>query len=263
MPRTARAPASWAGIAGQGFEVLEAHAHARKLPRGALACNRFTLRLTDFTGDPAPVAARLAQIAAGGVPNYFGPQRFGRDCANLHAAGAGVAPAAAHGPPGGGRFLRGLALSAARSLVFNAILAARVRAGSWDRLTAGDLANLDARGSVFEVAAADAQLEARGARLELHPTGALWGRGSPPSRGEVQALECRVAAGFPGPCAFVESAGMAQERRALRLAVRELHWRLEPGALVLGFRLARGAFATAVLAEILGPVGATVGTGVE
>lgn len=265
VPRTARTPASWPGVAGEGFEVLEAHAHARKLPRGALAGNRFTLRLTDFIGEPAQVIARLERVQAQGVPNYFGPQRFGRDCSNLQAAGGGAAPATARGPSGRGRLERNFALSAARSLVFNAILAERVRAGNWDRLIAGDLANLDGRGSVFDVEAADAELEARAARLELHPTGALWGRGAPRSGGEVHALECRVAADLPGPCALVESAGMEQERRALRLAVRDFTWGFEPGALVLGFRLTRGAFATAVLAEILGPVdaGATLATGAE
>lgn len=263
VPRSAQRPVSWASVAGPGFEVLEAHAHARKLPRGALAGNRFTLRLTEFTGDPARVATRLARIETHGVPNYFGPQRFGRDCANLQAAGADVLDATVGKLPGRGRLERGLALSAARSLVFNAILAARVRAGSWEQLIAGDCANLDGRGSVFEVEAVDAELEARAARLELHPTGALWGQGAPRSRGEVHALECRVVADLAGPCALVESAGMHQERRALRLAVRDFTWRFEPGALVLGFRLARGAFATAVLAEIIGfaEAAATFGTG--
>jgi tRNA(Glu) U13 pseudouridine synthase TruD len=43
---------------------------------------------------------------------------------------------------------------------------------------------------------------------------------------------------------------MDQERRALRLAVRELAWDSEPGAIVLRFRLTRGSFATTVLREI-------------
>lgn len=122
-------------------------------------------------------------------------------------------------------------------------------------------------GPGFEVleAHAHARKLPRAARLELHPTGALWGQGAPRSRGEVHALECRVAADLAGPCALVESAGMHQERRALRLAVRDFTWRFEPGALVLGFRLARGAFATAVLAEIIGfaEAAATFGTGSE
>ncbi len=50
---------------------------------------------------------------------------------------------------------------------------------------------------------------------------------------------------------------MEQERRSLRLAVRELHATAEADAVVLSFRLARGCYATAVLRELIdvpGPV---------
>src|SRR5579864_949147 len=40
-----RAGTDLRGLAGEGFEVLEVHAHVRKLPRGALAGNRFALRV--------------------------------------------------------------------------------------------------------------------------------------------------------------------------------------------------------------------------
>ena len=66
---------------------------------------------------------------------------------------------------------RGFVLSAARSLIFNAVLAERVRDGSWDRLEAGDFANLDGRGSVFAVDALDETLIDRCLRLDIHPTG--------------------------------------------------------------------------------------------
>ena len=58
--------------------VLDHAWHARKLPRGALAGNRFVLVLRDVQGTRADIEARLAAIAARGVPNYFGEQRFGR-----------------------------------------------------------------------------------------------------------------------------------------------------------------------------------------
>jgi tRNA(Glu) U13 pseudouridine synthase TruD len=51
---------------------------------------------------------------------------------------------------------------------------------------------------------------------------------------------------------------MDQERRALRLTVRELTWHREPdasgihaNAVVLCFRLTRGSFATTVLRELI------------
>jgi tRNA pseudouridine13 synthase len=243
-----RGRAALAGEAGEGFEVLEVHPHQRKLPRGALAGNRFAIRLRAPAGDGASLARclapRLAVIAARGVPNYFGPQRFGRDGANLQRI-AGGEPLRL--PPAE----RGFVLSAARSVVFNALLGARVADGSWEHLGAGDLAMLDGRGSLFRVDATDATLAARAARLEIHPTGPLWGRGEPGSAAGVLALEQRIGAQFPAACALCVSAGMAHERRSLRLRVAELDCAVEPHAVLLRFHLARGSFATAVLRELL------------
>jgi tRNA pseudouridine13 synthase len=63
-------------------------------------------------------------------------------------------------------------------------------------------------------------------------------------------LETRVAAQLSPASELVAEAGMEQERRSLRLAVRDLHWSREPNAVVLRFRLMRGSFATTVLREI-------------
>jgi tRNA pseudouridine13 synthase len=244
LPRGAAAD-RLATLAGEEFAVLESHAHTRKLPRGALAGNRFAIRLRLEPGAGAAAAAvlapALALIAARGVPNYFGPQRFGRDGANL---ASGPLP-----PPRDPA--RGFRLSANRSVVFNALLAERVTAGTWQELLAGDLAALEGRGSYFAVAARDATLVARCARLEIHPTGPLWGRGLPESGAEVLELERAVAARFAAECALCEAAGLRQERRSLRLAVHELRCVGEDAALVLHFRLTRGGFATAVLRELL------------
>ena len=242
-----RAPVSWSALRNAEFEVLEAHPHTRKLPRGALAGNRFVVRIGATQGEDARLAdglaLRLADIARRGVPNYFGPQRFGRDGANLSRAGEELRRLA---PPE-----RGFILSAARSALFNAVLAARVADGSWEHLEAGDLANLDGRGSVFPVDGADDTLGGRCQRLEIHPTGPLWGEGAPATLARVLELEVRLAARFPQESALCVAAGMAQERRSLRLAVRELSSECEAQALVLKFRLVRGGFATAVLRELI------------
>lgn len=243
-PRTA---VNWPQARGEDFEVLEAHEHTRKLPRGALAGNRFTVRIRAPDGDgarlSAAIAPRLARIAQRGVPNYFGPQRFGREGANLVRAREGLGSLR--------REQRGFVLSAARSVVFNAVLAARVAEGSWEHLLEGDLANLDGRGSLFAADAADPTLAQRCERLEIHPTGPLWGAGSPATLARVLELESRVGARFTQESGLCATAGMAQERRSLRLAVRELECEPEPHALVLRFRLARGSFATVVLRELI------------
>jgi tRNA pseudouridine13 synthase len=253
VPRGKRAAEDLIGLKGEGYEVLEAAPHQRKLPRGALEGNRFEIAVRGLRADPAQVAPRLAAIASGGVPNYFGPQRFGRDAGNLES----VLRAAAASGQGGRRGRapdQGFMLSAARSLVFNAVLAERVRQGTWNRLAPGDVANLDGRGSVFVVEAQDAELERRCAELDLHPTAALPGGDEPLARGVTLELEQSVAAQFPEAMAVIQSERMHAERRALRLRVRDLCWEYQDGVLRLRFALSAGSFATAVLREIIGSV---------
>jgi tRNA pseudouridine13 synthase len=252
VPRP-RTGVNWLEVRAQDFSVIEAQAHNRKLPRGALAGNRFTVRIRSADGDGAhlgaALTARLGEIARRGVPNYFGPQRFGRDGANLLRAGQSLDNLRREG--------RGFVLSAARSVVFNAVLAERVNDGSWEQLVEGDLGTLDGRGSVFAVDAADSTLTERCQRLDIHPTGPMWGAGSPPTLARVRELETRVGAQFAAESGLCAAAGMAQERRSLRLAVRELESEPEPDACVLRFRLARGSFATAVLRELIADVPVT------
>jgi tRNA pseudouridine13 synthase len=140
-------------------------------------------------------------------------------------------------------------LPAARSLIFNAVLAARVSDGTWEHLKAGDVANLDGRGGILPIETVDTTLTERGLSLEIHPTGPLWGEGGPPSAGPVLELETAIAARYPDAAAACTAARMAQERRSLRLAVRELRCEVEPQSVRVHFRLTRGGFATAVLAE--------------
>jgi tRNA pseudouridine13 synthase len=235
------------GWSGEGYRVLAAVRHGRKLRPGAHRANRFALRVRGLCGDPAAVSDRLAAIARCGVPNYFGPQRFGRGGANLTRAlewaSSGRAPRE--------RAARSFALSAARSALFNAVVAARVRAGSWDRLLPGEAAMLDGSRSFFRVDEPDAALLARCAAFDVHPSGPLHGRGASPATGEAGEIEARVIGAEAGICALLESQGLEHERRALRLPVRGLEWSLEEDALSLAFELPRGAFATAVLHEIL------------
>jgi tRNA pseudouridine13 synthase len=236
----------WSAISCQEFRVLEVRANARKLRRGALDGNRFKIRLRDVGWSREQLEAKLGAVRLHGVPNYFGPQRFGREAFNLQRAAqwiqSGEAPR--------GRAPRDFALSAARSVMFNAALGARVEAGSWSQLAPGDLACLDGSNSHFVVASVDAELRERLARFDIHPSGPLWGRGEPHSGGDIQALEIRVAAQFPGIAALLSQEGLQQERRALRTAVRDLRAEHDGGTLTLSFELGRGQFATAVLREI-------------
>ena len=246
VPARSAVGLEWEGISGEGFEVLAAARHKRKLKRGALRGNEFVIVLREYTGSPAALEDRVRAIAASGVPNYFGPQRFGRAGSNLDVAyrwfEGGAAPR--------DRLQRGFALSAARSAIFNAVLAERVRLRTWDRLQSGDLANLDGTGSIFAVDAVDDVLSKRCSELDIHPTGPLW-HGDSSASGAVRELESATAARFDVLAQGLASVGLESERRALRVRVADLNCAIDAHDVTLSFRLPKGAFATAVLHEIL------------
>jgi tRNA pseudouridine13 synthase len=142
-------------------------------------------------------------------------------------------------------------LSAARSLIFNAILAERVGEGRWNRLEAGDVANLDGRGSVFPVELVDAELTQRGASLELHPTAPLPGDDSGIATGALAAREAAVGERFPEAMTVIKAARMRSERRATRVRVANLRHDYQGDTLTISFELPAGSFATTVLREII------------
>lgn len=238
---------AWIGVGGEGFEVIGAARHRRKLKRGGLKGNDFTIVLRAFDGDVGVLERRLRSIATAGVPNYFGPQRFGRDMNNLRTALAWFSGDLTPQD----RWQRGFALSAARSAIFNAVVARRVQDGTWNKLLPGEIVNLDGSGSVFVADAVDAALEDRCAQLDVHPTGPLWG-GPASASGAAAAIEAEVGARLEVLARGLSEARLEPERRALRLRVAGLEWSIAGDVVQLQFRLPRGAFATAVLHELLG-----------
>ena len=242
-----RAEPRWEALESDAIAVLEVARHPRKLRRGALLGNRFEIVLRDVAVSGPDLDARLRAVRAGGVPNYFGPQRFGRDGANFRLARSLLV----EGRRMRDRHRRGLALSAARAHVFNRVLAARVAAGTWAAPVSGDVMMLDGRGSVFALDRVDEETAARAARGELHPTGPLWGRGARLVTRAARDVEDRAVAEAAPLREGLERERLSQDRRALRVNVREIEARAESrGRVSLAFALPPGAYATTVLREI-------------
>ncbi len=230
---------------GQVLRVLSADWHARKLPRGALAGNRFAIVLREVVGDRAAIDARLRDIARRGFPNAFGEQRFGRHGDNLAAARQLFAGRRV------GREQRSFYLSAARAELFNAVLAWRVGDGTWDAGLDGEVWMLEGSHSVFGPEPLTDALRERAARFDIHPTGPLWGLGELRPDSRAGELERQVLAPFGDLRDGLAAAGLRQERRALRVRADALAWAWPaPGDLSVTFGLPAGSYATALLAQI-------------
>ena len=222
----------WSRLDVDGVTVLDVQRHNRKLRRGAHRANKFriVLRGEGLAGHADELAARIDLISGQGVPNYFGEQRFGRDAANLDLADAWADGKRL------ARHKRGLAISTVRSFLFNEQLDARVQAGTWNRLLAGDKANLNGTGSVFDVPEVEDDLARRCAELDIHPAGVLAGAGS--------------SLGPDNWRAALDKARVEEGSRSFRLAVTDMDYVVESDAVTVSITLGRGAFATSVLREI-------------
>jgi len=244
-----RAEPDWSALEEPGdVRVLQRVRHDRKLRRGVHRANRFRLLLREVDGERAALEARLLQVREEGVPNYFGEQRFGRDGATLEQARQWAG--------GGGRRLtrsrRSLYLSALRSYLFNIALAARVRDGSWNRVSAGDVCILQGTRSLFTCTALDRELSLRVERGDVHPGLPLWGRGRSRASPECTRAVLESLAEEGALCDFLERQGLELSWRPSRLVADDFCWQFcDDGSLQLDFALGAGAYATALLAEIV------------
>lgn len=235
------------GALPEGVAILESLRHSRKLKTGALSGNRFVIVLRDCQGDRDAVLHRVEEIGTRGVPNYFGEQRFGHAGGNIAAARAMFSGQLTVRD----RKQGGIYLSAARSFLFNQVLARRVLAATWDRAMEGDALNLNGSRSFFVPETIDETIHRRIAAGDVHPSGPLWGRGELATQMAVRVLETEVAAEHADLAQGLERAGLEQERRALRLFPRELRaeW-LDAQTLRLEFSLPPGSYATVLLREL-------------
>ncbi|MFC6635136.1 tRNA pseudouridine(13) synthase TruD [Microbulbifer taiwanensis] len=213
-----RPEADWAQLNSDEITLLQNHRGPRKLRRGEHGGNRFRIRLRNIAGDREQAEQVLAGVA-GGVPNYFGEQRFGRDGGNLD-----LARRLAEENGRCRKSEKAFAMSAARSWLFNQVLAERLSAGTWQQPMPGE--------------------------PESESTGPLWGRGRNPATEELAELEQRVLEPWQAWCNWLEHCGLKQERRPLVLRPEAFSYEWSDSDLLLEFALPVGAFATALLREV-------------
>lgn len=159
---------------------------------------------------------------------------------------------------------RQFVVSALQSAVFNRVLDQRLRAGTFARLLPGDLAMKQENGACFEVDQAVADEEnapgGRVERMEVSPTGPMWGPEMQQPKGDVLKLEVEALEHFGlslEQLIAAEHATMSGIRRSLRVPLIDPD--LSAGSddrgpyIRVAFELPKGSFATTALREIMKP----------
>ncbi|EMN3917896.1 tRNA pseudouridine(13) synthase TruD [Citrobacter farmeri] len=236
----------------EGCKVLEYARHKRKLRLGALKGNAFTLVLREVS-QRDEVESRLQAINIGGVPNYFGAQRFGIGGSNLQ----GALRWAQSDTPVRDRNKRSFWLSAARSALFNQIVSERLKKTDFNQVVDGDALQLAGRGSWFVATQEElAELQRRVDEKELMVTASLPGSGEWGTQRDALAFEQSAIAEECELQSLLLREKVEASRRAMLLYPQQLSWNWWDDVTVeLRFWLPAGSFATSVVRELINTMG--------
>jgi len=255
-----------AQLEGEGIRLLQVGKHTNKLRAGHLHGNRFRILIRPLIppsggeggvrGD-APtnevLAPLLERIRTHGLPNYYGPQRFGHDGETYQQGLAllNVAPATQIRMPRN-PFQKKLALSAAQAGFFNYYLARRLQDGLLRQVLRGDVMNKLPAGGMFtaeDVPAEQARFDAR----EIVTAGPIFGKKTFAARDDAAAREAAVLETFGLNAASFAGFGklVMGTRRHNLIYLGDLSADLENEGLRLSFTLPSGSYATVLLREIM------------
>ncbi|WP_109078253.1 tRNA pseudouridine(13) synthase TruD [Aggregatibacter kilianii] len=228
----------------EGVDILEVTRHQRKIRIGSLQGNHFEILLRNAE-DTDELKVRLDFLAKNGFPNYFTEQRFGRDGNNLTQAlrwASGEIKVK-------DRNKRSFYLSAARSEIFNLIVAKRIELGLAQQVLVGDVLQLNGSHSWFVADASDdlAQLQQRLAQQDILLTAPLIGD---EAKSAVD-FENDIFAQHQALFDLMRQERMKAARRPILMQPQQFQWQFEPNGLRLKFYLPAGSYATALVRELV------------
>ncbi len=252
-----RAESRLAQLDGDGVRLLSVSRHGNKLKPGHLHGNRFRVLIRDAgPAADATAAPILDRLRREGMPNFYGPQRFGRDgetvllgMALLHHE-----PPPAHLPRVNLRnpFLRKLTLSAAQAALFNHTLARRMADGLLRRVLSGDVMAKWPFGGMFTAEDVIREQERFDTR-ETVTAGPMFGRKMFAAAGEAAGREAAVLqdAGLTVESFHGFGKLLSGTRRHNLIYLDDLAAESEPDGLRLTFTLPAGCYATVLLREVM------------
>jgi tRNA pseudouridine13 synthase len=228
-------------------ELAWVQRHRNKIKAGHLLGNRFRIVVLRPGEEALSRAEAVVQaLRRRGLPNVYGPQRFGREGDNAERGREILFTG--RGPRK--RWLRRLLLRAYQSALFNTWLVRRIERGWFERLLTGDIAKKLDTGGLFEVEDAPAE-RPRFERDEITYTGPIYGSRMWWAAGEPGDLEHEILEQAGVTEELLDRAHLNGSRRRARLLLDDLTVEPHPDGLLLTFSLPKGSYATTVLREVM------------
>lgn len=224
------------------IKLIDSVRHNKKLKVGALESNHFKITLKQVD-DVQHVEQKLTLIQHNGVPNYFGLQRFGFKGNNLNWADR-----MSGGEVIKNKKVKGFALSASRSYLFNQVVSKRIEMNMFEHPQAGELYILSGTNSYFSDELTD-EIAKRLREQDIKISAPLVGKGELETSGEVCNIEQTTIDEHKDWLNMLAENGLKQERRSISLYPKNMQWQTQGDSLIVEFDLPTGCFATSVLRE--------------
>jgi tRNA pseudouridine13 synthase len=239
-----------AQLEGDGIRLLNVTRHGNKLKPGHLHGNHFRILLRGVVAEGVQrLPPLLARLRSDGLPNFYGPQRFGRDGETVRLGFSLLRQEKAAVPRN--PFLRKLALSAAQSALFNHYLARRLTDGLLRRVLPGDVLAKWPFGGMF-VAQDLTREQERFDRREVVSAGPIIGRKTFAAAGEAATRETATLQEAGLTLAAFHGFGKLLQgtRRHNLIYLDDLAGVVEEEGVRLSFTLPAGSYATMLVREV-------------
>lgn len=227
------------------FEILHLKRHRNKLKTGHVAANRFRIILSQVSSHALEAARTIGErLNLNGLPNYYGPQRFGIELRNIDSAVGVLKRGKARGKK------EGFIVSALQSALFNLWLKERIEKEAFNSMISGDMAKKTDTGGMFTVEDLQEAIQRFKARKIVY-TGPIYGHKMRPANGQAGEHERRLLESFDLTPETFKAMRAPGSRRVAILYLDDLAIERADEGLQFAFTLPAGAYATVVMREFI------------
>ena len=224
--------------------------HKNKLRIGHLLGNKFKILISDLeiSNDEALERTKkiIEEIKKNGLPNFFGPQRFGSNGNNIQK-GLQIIQGKFNI---NNRWMKKILISSYQSYLCNKYLSYRLERGLFNKILKGDIAKKYDTGGLFEVEDQEKE-QKRYENHEISFTAPIYGYKMWETTEFARELELKILSDFDMTLEKFRLAKIKGTRRLGRLLIRDLSVETKKDGILLLFSLPKGAFATTFLREIM------------
>ncbi len=223
--------------------------HRKKIKQGHLLANAFNVKITKLPVTPEQALNQIQPIIeiihSKGLPNFYGPQRFGIEGNNAQK-GYEILKGERKEK---NKWFRKFLLAAYQSHLFNDYLTLRIRKGLYDKILLGDVAKKHDTGGIFVVDESESEQQ-RLDNKEICYTGPMFGKKMKPAHGESAELEEKILKKNQVTWEELAEAKLNGTRRQ-GVIIPDIQTEIEKDGVRVRFKLPKGAYATVILREFM------------